>query len=210
MIRSVINISGCAIVQDEESCVRRMLESLQRVCTEIVIIDGGSKDVTVDICKEYTDKVYQIPFDNWRDQKNRAIEHCTNEWVLLLDADEYLNNNLANSTQYLVNYATIHEQDIVCIPRLNLEDGKQAGGWPDAQKRLFRNYVRYEGNTIHENPVGKQGILNVQHKVPYQYIIHDKTLEQQKRRNRQYYLFDPSKYTECPQGCEDIYVPRQK
>lgn len=200
-------ISGCMIVQDEEICIRRALESLQRVCNEIIIIDGGSTDNTISICEQYTDKIFNHPFDNWKDQKNRAIEQCKNEWILLLDADEYLNNSLANSIYDIIKQATSLNNDIISIPRLNLQDGKGPSGWPDYQKRLYRNYIRYEGDTIHENPIGRLGVMPIKPDLPLMYIIHDKTLEQQKKRNRQYYLFDPSKYPTCPEGCEDIWRP---
>lgn len=78
------------IVRDESEMIRSCLESIKEA-DEIVIVDTGSKDDTIEICSEYTDKVY---FDKWRDDfshsRNISLSHCTADYILIIDADEQL------------------------------------------------------------------------------------------------------------------------
>lgn len=78
------------IVRDESEMIRACLESVKEA-DEIVIVDTGSKDNTVEICKEFTDKVY---FDKWIDDfahsRNVSLSHCTTDYILIIDADEKL------------------------------------------------------------------------------------------------------------------------
>ena len=78
------------IVKDEAQIIETCLNSIKGA-DEIVIVDTGSKDNTVEICKRYTDKVY---FDKWRDDfsysRNVSLSHCTTDYILIIDADETL------------------------------------------------------------------------------------------------------------------------
>jgi len=81
------------IVKNESSCVEKALESVKDT-DEIIIIDTGSTDNTVELCKKYTDKVYSGEEYNWRDDfafsRNQSLEKCTGDWVFIIDADEVL------------------------------------------------------------------------------------------------------------------------
>ena len=78
------------IVRNESANIRDCLESVKDA-DEIVIVDTGSEDDTVEICKQYTDKVYHDP---WRDDfsysRNISLDYCTADYVLIIDADERL------------------------------------------------------------------------------------------------------------------------
>lgn len=78
------------IVRDESEMIRSCLESVKDA-DEIVIVDTGSTDDTVQICSEYTDKVY---FDKWRDDfsysRNVSLSNCTSDFLIIIDADEQL------------------------------------------------------------------------------------------------------------------------
>ena len=86
-------ISVSMIVKNESSNIRRSLDSVKGA-DEIVVIDTGSKDDTIDIVKEYTDKVYYGEEYLWRDDfaysRNQSLEKCTGDWILIIDADEQL------------------------------------------------------------------------------------------------------------------------
>ncbi|MDK8181641.1 glycosyltransferase [Paenibacillus sp. UMB4589-SE434] len=87
----VPTISLCMIVKDEERCLARCLDSVKEVVQEIIIIDTGSKDRTVEIAKHYTDKVYSFVWTNdFAEARNYALSYATCDYILHLDADEFL------------------------------------------------------------------------------------------------------------------------
>lgn len=100
-----MKISVSMIVKNESSCLRECLESVKDA-DEIVIVDTGSEDNTIDIAKEYTDKVYSGEKYLWRDDfafsRNQSLELCTNEWILIIDADEVLEEGGINKIRGLI------------------------------------------------------------------------------------------------------------
>src|SRR4051794_11620290 len=92
-------ISLCSFVKNEAHCVKGMMDSVSSYVNEIVVVDTGSTDGTVDICKEYGARVYQIGFTDFG--KIRTITaHLANEpWVVMLDADERIDK--PNRLQWL-------------------------------------------------------------------------------------------------------------
>ncbi len=80
-------LSVIIITKNEADQIRECLESIQWA-DEIVILDSGSTDGTVDICREYTDKVFETDWPGFGPQKNRALEKAAGDWVLSVDADE--------------------------------------------------------------------------------------------------------------------------
>lgn len=82
-------ISAAMMVKNEEVNLRRCLESIKNFVQEIVIVDTGSTDKTVEIAKEYTDKIYH---ELWRNDfawhRNHSFGLCTQDWILVIDADE--------------------------------------------------------------------------------------------------------------------------
>jgi glycosyltransferase involved in cell wall biosynthesis len=86
-------ISAFVICLNEEKRIRRCLESL-KWCDEIIIVDSGSTDATLDICREYTSKIFHNDWPGYVAQKRFGLELCTREWVLNLDADEEVSDAL--------------------------------------------------------------------------------------------------------------------
>lgn len=88
-----MKISASMIVKNESAHLRNALDSICEV-DEIVIIDTGSQDNTIEIAKEYTDKVFYGPEYEWQDDfayhRNQCLDLCTGDWILIIDADEYL------------------------------------------------------------------------------------------------------------------------
>ena len=80
-------ISACIICFNEERKIRRCLESV-KWCDEIIVIDSFSTDRTVDICKEFTDRVYQREWLGYVGQRNMIRDLATHPWILYLDSDE--------------------------------------------------------------------------------------------------------------------------
>jgi glycosyltransferase involved in cell wall biosynthesis len=80
-------ISAAIVCQNEERNIKACLESVSW-CDEIVVIDSGSTDKTVEIARKFTPKVIHNPWPGYVAQKNFALDHATCDWVLCLDADE--------------------------------------------------------------------------------------------------------------------------
>ena len=84
-------ISLCMIVKDEEDCLAKCLESAKDAVDEIIIVDTGSTDGTVEIAKKYGAKVYHHPWEgDFSKARNYSIQYATCDWILYLDADEEL------------------------------------------------------------------------------------------------------------------------
>ena len=96
-------LGACLIVKNEEKIIRECLESIKE-CDEIVVLDTGSVDNTVAICKEYTDKVFTDY--KWRDDfshaRNEAMSRCTADYLLIVDADERLESDI-NKVKKIIN-----------------------------------------------------------------------------------------------------------
>ena len=88
-----MNISVAIITLNEEDSIERTLKSVQWA-DEIIIVDSGSTDKTLDIAREYDATVFTRKFDDFSSQKNFAVSKCRNEWVLSLDADEVVSAGL--------------------------------------------------------------------------------------------------------------------
>jgi len=89
-----MKLSVSMIVKNEESCLATCLESVKDA-DEIIIVDTGSSDNTVQIAKKYTDKIYE-DFkwcDSFAKARNHALDKCTGDWILSIDADEILQPN---------------------------------------------------------------------------------------------------------------------
>jgi glycosyltransferase involved in cell wall biosynthesis len=88
-----MKVSAALIVKNESAHLRTALNSIEGI-DEIVVVDTGSTDNTVEIAMEFTDKVYHGDEYLWRDDfafhRNQATDLCTNDWIFVIDADEYL------------------------------------------------------------------------------------------------------------------------
>lgn len=144
-------ISISIICYNEEKKIRRCLESV-KWADEIVILDSFSTDRTLDICREYTDKIYQHEFDGHIQQKNRAISHCSHDWVFCIDADEVITEELKNS----IGDIDIEKTEIkgFYVARKVFYMGKwiNHGGWyPDYKIRFInKNYGGWGGINPHD------------------------------------------------------------
>jgi glycosyltransferase involved in cell wall biosynthesis len=130
---------------------------------EIVIVDSGSTDATLDIARSFGARVFTEPWKGFAAQKNSAIGHTTGDWILSLDADEEVSADLAREIQSLL--AGEPEFSAYRLPRLNHFLGRpmrHGGYWPDPKLRLFRRgAARYEERPVHETmqSEGPDGML---------------------------------------------------
>lgn len=91
------------IVKNEENFLSNCLDSVENVVDEIVIIDTGSVDKTVEIAKNYGAKVYYYKWQNdFSLARNESIKYITSDWILIMDADEYLDKNSKKNIKSLL------------------------------------------------------------------------------------------------------------
>src|SRR5438067_11094998 len=93
----MIRLSACMITLNEEHNLSRALESVRGVAEEIVIVDCGSRDRTPEIAREYGAKVLTNAWTNFAQKKNSPAAAANNDWILSLDADEELSDELRGS-----------------------------------------------------------------------------------------------------------------
>ena len=109
----MITVSLCMIVKNEERHLRRCLESLQGLMDEIIIVDTGSIDQTIEIAKSYTDNVYQFDWENdFSAARNFSLSKATKDYVYVADADEVLDEENRQRFHRL-KQALLPEIDIV-------------------------------------------------------------------------------------------------
>jgi glycosyltransferase involved in cell wall biosynthesis len=134
-----MTLSVAIVAMDEEANIGRTLASV-RWADEIVLVDSGSQDRTCDIARDYGAKVIIEPWRGYVAQKQYAIELCTKDWVLLLDADEEISPELAKEIREALSAPG--DANAFWVPRKNLFLGRwirHGGFFPDSKLRLFRN-----------------------------------------------------------------------
>jgi glycosyltransferase involved in cell wall biosynthesis len=146
-------LSVTIITLNEENNIRDALESV-KWADEIVVVDSGSSDKTVDICKEYTGKIFYNPWPGHIAQKNFAIDKASNIWILSIDADERITPELAKEIKEIVHCP---KADAYAVPRhvFYLNKWINYSGWyPDYKVRLFRkDKGRWGGINPHDRVV---------------------------------------------------------
>jgi glycosyltransferase involved in cell wall biosynthesis len=161
-ITLMLPLSVVIVTQNEERNIREALQSV-RDASEIIIIDAFSTDRTRDICREYTDRIYQKEWQGYASQKRTGIELAAGPWVFILDSDERFTEPLRKEI------ADIVQGNQACsgyyVPRKNFFLGKwirHGGWWPDHTLRLFRkDQAAMEERKVHEKVIvqGETGFL---------------------------------------------------
>lgn len=102
-------LSVCVITKNEADRIRTCLDSVKHLADEIVILDSGSTDNTVEIIREYTDQVEVTDWPGFGPQKQRCLEKAKMDWVLFIDADESLDATAQKALAKLLTQETIEE-----------------------------------------------------------------------------------------------------
>ncbi len=142
-------LSVIVIAKNEADNIRRCLESVKWV-DEIIVLDSGSQDETVAIAKEYTHQVFVTDWQGFGVQKQRALELTTGNWVLNLDADEYVNADLRATIQRVI---TAEAADGYRIPIRMCFYGKplRFSSSPTRHVRLFKRAgASFSLDIVHE------------------------------------------------------------
>ena len=145
-------LSVALITRNEAANLPRTLASV-RWANEIVVVDSGSTDATLDLAREAGARVFEEPWKGFAAQKNSAIAQATGDWILSLDADEEVSPELAQEIRTLL--AGEPAFSAYRIPRLNHFLGcplRHGGYWPDPKLRLFRRgAAQFADSPVHES-----------------------------------------------------------
>jgi len=144
-------LSITIITYNEERNIRDALESV-KWADEIVVIDSLSTDKTIEICKEYTQHVYQVAWHGYVEQKNIATERTSYDWVLNIDADERVSKELAQEIQQALAETTQYVGYYMPRRTYYLGDWINHCDWyPDYKLRLFHKHSgKWVGKALHE------------------------------------------------------------
>ncbi|MHB0913380.1 MAG: glycosyltransferase family 2 protein [Armatimonadota bacterium] len=153
-----MSISAVIVAKDEERNLRRCVESV-RFADEVILVDSGSADGTVELAGSLGCKVVFHEWEGYARQKNFAVSQASGDWVLSLDADEEIAPELADEIRAAVESGSAEAFE---MPRQNMFLGKpmRHGGWyPDRQLRLWRRGAgEFADVPIHEHLLLVEGV----------------------------------------------------
>lgn len=166
-------LSAIIIAKNEAQCIRRCLESLS-FADEIIVLDSGSTDETIAIAREFTDKVYSTDWQGYGVQKQRALSHATQPWVLNLDADEFVSPALALEIQQAI-HSDAADAYRIPIQMHFYQQPMRYSASPSRHIRLFkRDGAAYSQDIVHEKICLPEGLRIGQCRAPlYHHSFHD-------------------------------------
>jgi glycosyltransferase involved in cell wall biosynthesis len=164
----MISLSVIIITKNEAVNIRACIESVAWA-DEIIVVDSGSSDATVEICRELGAQVYQHDWPGFGMQKNRALGYATKDWVLSIDADERVTHELREGIQSAMQRGQAVGYE---IPRLSSFCGRymhHSGWYPDYVLRLFRRGSgKFSDDLVHERVIVNGPIAKLQ-----QLLLHE-------------------------------------
>lgn len=147
----MIKLSAVIITFNEERNIVRCIDSLQEIVDEIVVVDSFSTDKTIELCQSKGVRVIQNKFEGHIQQKNFALQQAENDWVVSLDADEALTEELKKS---IIEVLKNPLENGYKFNRLTNYCGKWVrfcGWYPDTKMRLVnRNFASWQGVNPHD------------------------------------------------------------
>lgn len=157
------NLSVFLITKQEEKNLDKCLASIKDIADEIVVVDSGSTDKTLEIAKKYGAKIFHKNFVSFTEQKNFSLNKCSCLWALNIDADEYLTPALASEIKKTLNKKTTFDGYFLIRNNIFLgREMKHSGIASEARLRLVKTAkAKYVGGFVHEELVveGKTATL---------------------------------------------------
>jgi (heptosyl)LPS beta-1,4-glucosyltransferase len=151
---SAVAFSGVVIARNEADRIGRCVRSLREVCGEVLVLDAESTDATVQVALDAGARVLTQPWLGFAAQKNHAIAAAREDWVLLLDADEWLSPEAVAGLRALgADRRRLERRDAYALARRTRFLGRwlKYGGWGrEWLPRLFRRELRYRPVRVHE------------------------------------------------------------
>jgi len=189
-------LSVTIVAKDEERTIAGVLASVRDLADEIVFLDSGSIDRTPEIARSFGVRFFHQEWLGYAEQKNKAIELASGEWILSLDADEVLTPALRDEIRCLLQRGVPDEIAGFKIPRvLFIGDAPVRGGgfYPDAQLRLIRRGKgRFQPRLVHESIKVEGRIVQLENDMlHYAYTDVDhfaRTMDEYARMSAQHYF----------------------
>jgi glycosyltransferase involved in cell wall biosynthesis len=162
-----IKLSAVIITKNEAHRIGQCIKSLQNITDDIVIVDSGSTDTTKAISRKLGAKIYETEWRGYGPTKNMGHSKAQNDWIISVDADELMTDELAKEIMHL-------ELESNCVYALNRQNyylGKKIkhSGWsPDWVYRIFnRKEVKWNDNLVHEKLIlpDHMKIIRLKHKL---------------------------------------------
>ncbi len=147
-------LSGVVICKNEADRIGRCVASLVPVCAEVIVLDSGSTDDTVAIARALGARVEHRDWSGFARQKNAAIERASQPWVILLDADEWLQPDAQQRLRELFDSDRVEQADVWQLSRRTHYLGHPMRGGSFAREpveRLFRAHLRHAIVRVHES-----------------------------------------------------------
>ena len=147
-------LSLCLIVKDEEEFLPRCLDSVKDYVDELIIVDTGSTDSTVEIARRYGAKVYHHPWENsFSKARNYSIKYATCDWIMWLDADEEVDKDDAHKLKEVIKD---NDVNVICLPRFSRFDGGKSLAVANVAN-IFRNNIGIHFEGIVHNTLNYSG-----------------------------------------------------
>ncbi len=176
-------LSVCMIVKDEEKTLDQVLSCAIQFADEIVVVDTGSKDNSINIAKKYTDKVLQFEWvDDFSKARNFSFENAKSDYIMWLDADDVIENSDIKKLINLKNKIT--DEDVFMLPYEIAFDENGKPTFSYFRERIVKNNIKFRFvDPVHEViiPSGKIKYLNIP-------IKHKKEKPTDPKRNLNLYL----------------------
>ena len=200
-------LSLSIVSMNEETNLRRCLQSAADLATEIVVVDSGSTDKTCDVAREFGALVQHQDWLGHRDQKQVALNLCTQPWVLVMDCDEELSPELRDSLQRFFAAEDNRRPDGASMNRLTwfMQRWIRHGDWyPDRKLRLFRREKAKAGgepehdkfelapgsNTVHlRGDLLHYSFRDIRHYLSKQIQFTEEFLKRERKAGRGFSLF---------------------
>jgi len=178
-------ITGVTTTFNSEATIALTLKSFSEICSEIIVVDSGSTDTTLEIVKSYATKVIHQDYLGNGPQNNTGINNATNDWIILLDSDEFLDRTAINAINH-IKLKHLNNESCFEIERKNYIGDKfipQCGWSPDPQVRLFnKNFFQFKNVIAHSKvvPLNNRSMLvekingHIEHKsfINYHHLFH--------------------------------------
>ena len=145
-----MKISSVYIIKNEEKNIEKSIQSIKNICDEIIIVDTGSTDNSIQICKDLGCKVYNYKWGNdFSKARNYAISLCSNEIIIFLDADEFFTKPLDQEDKNMIEEYFNKDIDVVGIFETDIDKTTGEQHCTHYVYKIIKNNLKYKG-TIHE------------------------------------------------------------